>query len=204
MKTSNTNLPIRRTKKQRKQTKELAGKVVVHRTRHLRNHVNRNLSLFHTNFKIYYLLCQPYTFVNAQINMRANSGFLTKGVDDKETINDHFGQYTAIAIANEFKNQTYKPSPVRRVWIEKPSKKNAFRPIDTPNQKDRIVQEAIRAILDAIYEPEFLYWDNDSKGYSSNYGFRPGRGCWDAIENTLSKSQGTTWAIWDLSLQRNA
>lgn len=196
MELKNQNLkPIRRTKKQRAQTTQLAKKVVVHRTRHLQQHSDRNTSTLHINYKIYHLLTRPFTFVNAQINMRANSGFLTKGVDDTESINDHFGQHIALSIAEEFRKGTYKPSPVRRVWIEKPGRKNAFRPIDTPTQKDRIVQEAIRGILEAIYEPEFATWDIDSRGFSSNYGFRPGRGCWDAIENIKSKSQGTTWAI---------
>lgn len=55
------------------------------------------------------------------------------------------------------------------------------RPVDVPTQSDRIVQEAIRGILEAIYEPIFLEHAEKTKELSNNYGFRPGHSTWSAI-----------------------
>jgi group II intron reverse transcriptase/maturase len=70
------------------------------------------------------------------------------------------------------KRMAYRPSPVRRVLIPKEGKPNATRPLGISNFEDKIVQKMMQRILESIYEPLFL---------DCSYGFRPGRGCHDAI-----------------------
>lgn len=76
------------------------------------------------------------------------------------------------SLVNRMKDKWYKPQPVRRVYIPKPGK-NEFRPLGIPAVEDKIVQMALKWILQAIYEQDFL---------DCSYGFRPQRSCHDAIK----------------------
>lgn len=80
----------------------------------------------------------------------------------------------------------YEARPVKRVWIPKPGSKEK-RPLGIPVVKDRIVQTALRNALEPIFEKTFA---------EHSYGFRPGRGCKDALRRveTLLKA-GKTWVV---------
>jgi len=75
-------------------------------------------------------------------------------------------------LRDQVKAQTYRPEPVKRVWIEKPGKKEK-RPLGIPRIRDRVVQTAVRLVIEPIFETNFL---------DCSYGFRPGRKAHDAIE----------------------
>ena len=74
------------------------------------------------------------------------------------------------ALAQKLQQQAYRPQPVRRVEI--PKADGNMRPLGISCTEDKIVQEMVRRVLDAIYEPVFL---------DTSYGFRPGRSAHDAL-----------------------
>lgn len=73
----------------------------------------------------------------------------------------------------KMKRMAYRPGPVREVLIPKEGKPGATRPLGISNLEDKIVQKMMQKVLESIYEPIFL---------DCSYGFRPGRGCHNAIK----------------------
>jgi len=74
-------------------------------------------------------------------------------------------------LAAQLKDGSYRPQDVRRVNIPKPGTKET-RPLGIPTVRDRVVQGAVRHVLEPIFERQFA---------EHSYGFRPGRGCKDAL-----------------------
>lgn len=183
-----------RSKENKKKFLAFAKNEIIDKSQHLIAHAKRNQSLDHINYKIHHLLHNPYTFINAYAAISKNKGALTKGVKEDKQINLFFGQTNANEIANKFKKDTYRFRPVRRTWIDKPGKKSK-RPIDTPTQEDRVVQEAIRGILESIYEPVFRDFGEVTNKLADNFGFRPKLSTWHAVNRIKMFGQATTFAI---------
>lgn len=135
-------------------------------------------------FKNLYQLMHWQVWIEHAANqVLARSGSLTAGVDGNTRYDfkeDYEGRIANII--NLLKSKTYNPQPVRRTYIPKGNGKK--RPLGIPILNDRIVQEALRMMLDPIFESDFQH---------HSYGFRKGRCTMDAIAvlmplfNTKSK-----------------
>ncbi|MDD4587680.1 MAG: reverse transcriptase domain-containing protein, partial [Heliobacteriaceae bacterium] len=124
--------------------------------------------------RVYRNLFNQDFYVLAYNNIYANEGNMTAGTDGK-TI-DGFNLEMVEEIIQLMKNEAYQPKPVRR----------KLRPLVIPSFKDKLVQEVIRLILQAIYEPTFL---------DTSHGFRPNRSCHTALMEIKKTCRGTNWVI---------
>ena len=107
-----------------------------------------------------------------------NKGRRTPGVDGLTVASIAAGDGGVPLFLDELRealrNGSYRPSPARRKWIPKPGKPGKFRPLGIPTVADRVVQGAVKNILEPIFEARF---------WQVSYGFRPGRGCHGALEH---------------------
>jgi RNA-directed DNA polymerase len=89
-------------------------------------------------------------------------------------------------LQQELRGGSYRPQPARRAWIPKLGSAE-LRPLGIPAVRDRVVQTALRAVLEPIFERDFA---------EQSYGFRPGRGCLQALERVESLLQsGHRWIV---------
>jgi len=136
-------------------------------------------------------VCRPAVLLRAFAKVKANKG--AAGVDRQtvamfeQRLDDNIKRLSEELIAG-----TYRPREIRRVMIPKPGEREG-RPLGIPTVRDRVVQTALRMVLEPIFEVDFA---------EHSYGFRPGRGCKDALRQVerLLKA-GFTWVV-DVDLQR--
>ena len=132
--------------------------------------------------RLYRYMLRPDLYYIAYQNLYANSGASTKGVDNDTA--DGFGEEKINKIIQKLTNETYNPKPVRRTYIAKANGKQ--RPLGIPTFTDKLVQEVLRMILEAVYEPIFL---------DCSHGFRPKRSCHTALESIKKEFSGSHWFI---------
>lgn len=132
--------------------------------------------------RLFRYLLRPDIYYRAYQNLYANNGAATKGVNDDTA--DGFSEEKITKIIQSLQDNTYKPTPVRRLYIEKLNGK--LRPLGIPTFTDKLVQEAVKILLQAIYEPIFL--DN-------SHGFRPNRSCHTALINLKKEFTGAKWFV---------
>ena len=97
-----------------------------------------------------------------------------------------------LLVVNEhLKRGTYQPKPVKRVRIPKPGSKET-RPLGIPTVTDRVVQQAVRLVLEPIYEHRFA---------EHSYGFRPGRSCHDALRRVNGQLESRHTHVVDIDIQ---
>jgi hypothetical protein len=88
------------------------------------------------------------------------------------------------AIIDAVRHERYRWTPVRRTYI--PKKSGKLRPLGLPTWSDKLLQEGLRLLLEAYYEPQFS---------PHSHGFRPGRGCHTALGEITKSWRGVTWVI---------
>ena len=132
--------------------------------------------------RLYRILFNEEMFYLAWQNIYANQGNMTKGVDGKTA--DQMNLARIESLIESLKDESYQPHPSRRTYI--PKKNGKLRPLGIPSFNDKLVQEVIRMILEAIYERFFEH---------SSHGFRKKRSCHTALNNIQKSFNGTKWFI---------
>ena len=134
--------------------------------------------------KLYRYLLRPDIYFVAHKNLYANNGAATKGVNEDTA--DGFSEAKIDSIIKALADETYQPMPVRRTYIQKKNNRKKLRPLGIPTFTDKLVQEVLRMILEAVYEPIFL---------DVSHGFRPKRSCHTALKQLRREFNGTRWFV---------
>jgi retron-type reverse transcriptase len=161
-----------------------------------------------------YILADKGILFQAMGNISGKSGALTPGTElDTRTV-DASSNELIEEISQSLKDGTFRFKPIRRVYMDKSGKNPVTkeqkdeltklhkqgkvtmdqikelkaRPLGISSFPDKIVQEALRMILNTIYEPEFAR-------YNVNFGFRPNQGCQDAISHIQMYAKQMDFAI---------
>lgn len=132
--------------------------------------------------RVYKHLFNPELFLAAYGRIYRNDGATTKGATS-ETV-DAMSLEKIQNIIDLLRQEKYVWTPVRRTEIPKANGKT--RPLGIPTWGDKLVQEVVRALLEAYYEPKFS---------EHSHGFRPSRGCHTALKEIQKTWKGTIWFI---------
>lgn len=132
--------------------------------------------------RVYRLLYRRDLYLGAYAKLYSNVGAMTKGTTP-ETV-DGMSMQRIDAIIEALRTERYEWQPVRRVYISKANGKK--RPLGMPTWSDKLLQEVLRSILEAYFEPKFS---------RRSHGFRPGKGCHTALQDVMVLGKGTKWFI---------
>ena len=132
--------------------------------------------------RLYRLLFNEDMYYVAYEHIYAKTGNMTKGTDGRTIDDMSTGRIENLIEA--IKNETYQPKPARRVYI--PKKNGKMRPLGIPSIDDKLVQEIVRMILEAIYENSFE---------ETSHGFRPQKSCHSALTQIHRRFTATKWFI---------
>lgn len=125
------------------------------------------------NYEMYYIAYQK---------IYSKAGNMTAGSDGK-TI-DGMSVARVRQLIESLKDESYQPVPSKRIYI--PKKNGSKRPLGIPTFMDKLLQEVIRMILEAIYEGQFE---------NSSHGFRPSRSCHTALKSAQKLFTGAKWFV---------
>lgn len=131
--------------------------------------------------RVYKLLFNRELYLNAYAKLYPNKGALTKGVTEETA--DGMSIRKIDRMIELLREEKYRWKPARREYI--PKKNGKKRPLGIPTWGDKLLQEVMREILEAYYEPRFS---------EHSHGFRPGRGCHTALRE-IQTWKGTRWFI---------
>jgi group II intron reverse transcriptase/maturase len=131
---------------------------------------------------VYRQLYNPDLYLRAYGRLYRNDGAMTEGTTT-ETV-DGMSQRKIGEIIGLLGLERFRWTPVRRVQIPKGNGKT--RPLGIPTWSDKLLQEVMRSVLEAYYEPQFS---------PTSHGFRPGRGCHTTLKDIFHAWKGTKWFI---------
>lgn len=132
--------------------------------------------------RLYRYLLRPDLYFIAYQKLYSNNGAATEGVDGDTA--DGFSEAKVEKLIASLADESYCPKPSRRIYLKKPNGKR--RPLGIPSFSDKLVQEVLRMVLEAVYEPIFL---------ETSHGFRPGKSCHTALCYARYNLNGTRWFI---------
>ena len=136
----------------------------------------------YTYERLYRNLFNAEFFWQAYQNIYASKGNMTAGID-KKTI-DAMSIERIEKIITSLKDESYQPYPARRKYI--PKKNGKLRPLGIPSIDDKLVQEVVRMLLEAIYEGSFE---------DMSHGFRPDRSCHTALLQVQKRFSRCKWFV---------
>ena len=132
--------------------------------------------------RLYRILFNEEMYHVAYQRIYAKEGNMTPG-SDNQTI-DGMSLTRIAKLIESLKDESYHPQPSKRVYI--PKKNGKMRPLGVPAFDDKLVQEVVRMILEAIYEGSFEH---------TSHGFRPNRSCHTALAQIQESFTGTKWFV---------
>ena len=132
--------------------------------------------------RLYRVLFNAEMFYVAYERIYAKPGNMTAGTDGKTVSGMSIERIEQLI--ESLKNETYQPAPSKRAYI--PKKNGKKRPLGIPSFNDKLVQEVVRMILEAIYEGSFEH---------TSHGFRPGRSCHTALISIQKSFTAVKWFI---------
>ena len=133
--------------------------------------------------RLYRNLYNPELYLLVYQKIASSEGSMTAGTDGNTL--DGMSMARINRIISSLRDHSYQPQPVRRTYIAKQNS-NKKRPLGIPSTDDKLVQEVVRMILEAIYEPNFS--DN-------SHGFRPNRSCHTCLGQIKRVYTGTKWFV---------
>ena len=135
-------------------------------------------------------VCSERTLGLAWEKVLANAGACgVDGITVERFAKD--SQTRLLAVKEHLGKGTYQPKPVKRVWIPKPGSAEK-RPLGIPTVTDRVVQAAVRMVIEPIFESRF---------HPRSYGFRPGRGCKDALRRVDGQLKAGRTHVVDVDIK---
>lgn len=132
--------------------------------------------------RVYRCLYSEDLFLTAYDKIGRNKGALTPGTEADTA--DGMNIERIRKLIEQLRYERFKFRPVRRTQI--PKKSGGSRPLGIPNFSEKLVQETLRLLLEAYYEPRFS---------DHSHGFRPERGCHTALKHVQDKFRGAVWFI---------
>ncbi len=144
----------------------------------IRNRGERGLPLK----RLYRQLYNPQFYFRAYARLYSNDGAMTPDTTG-ETV-DGMSREKIKTMIDLIRQERWRWTPVKRVYI--PKKSGKLRPLGLPSWSSKVMQEVVRQLLDAYFEPTFS---------DASHGFRPGRGCHTALSEIVHKWKGVHWII---------